>query len=143
MYKVTCEGTVIAWEFCYIEGNQTVTFYPSIWMPSDDNGTNNYKLVKSSNVTFIPTRVGNNDSDKILCQMFNLSEADQFIAPAGSIVGLYSNIRGMPQSLLRTNNMGQSVTTYQFPRNRSDVNINDANIVRYHIALRLHLGKLF
>jgi len=125
-----------------MEGNQqSLTFYPSIWMPSDDNGTNDYTLVKSSTVTFMPTRVGVEDGDSFSCQIFNLSEADQFIAPAGSIVGLYSGIGGMPRRLLRTNNMRQSVTTYQFSGNRSDVNINDSNIVGYNIALRLQLGR--
>lgn len=112
-------------------------------MPTKANNTstNEYTLVKSSTITFTPTRVGNDDNDRISCQTFNLSETDQFIAPAGSTVGLYSNIRGMQPSLLRTNNMGQLITTYQFTGNRSDVSISISNDISYNIALRVHLGK--
>ena len=135
---------MIAWEFCYIEEDKTsVTFYPGIWMPTKANNTstNEYTLVKSSTITFTPTRVGHDDNDRISCQTFNLSETDRFIAPAGSTVGLYSNIRGMQPSLLRTNNMGQLITTYQFTGNRSDVSISISNDISYNIALRVHLGK--
>ena len=114
-----------------------MTFYPSIWMPTDDD-TNDYTLVQSNAVTFIPTRVGNSGSDNISCQTFNLSDTDQFTAPAKSVVGLYSNIRRI---LVRTNSMRELITTYQFNGNRSDVNINDSNIVGYNVALRLHLGR--
>ena len=141
-YKVVCEGTVIAWEFCYIEENKaSVIFYPGIWMPND-HGASKYILIRSSNVSFTLTRVRNNDNNGVSCQTFYLSTADQFIAPAGSVVGLYSNTREMRSSLLRTNSMGQSITTYQFFGNKSDVNVSDVfvNIIRYNIALRVHLA---
>ena len=144
-YTVVCEGTVIAWEFCYKEENKTsMTFYPGIWMPpkANNSSTNEYTLVKSSTITFTPTRVDNDDdNDKISCQTYNLTEADQFIAPAGSIVGLYSNMRGMQPSLLRTNSMAQLLTTYQFLGNRSNVSISISNNISYNIALRVHLGE--
>ena len=140
-YEVVCEGTVIAWEFCYREENQqSMTFYPGIWMPTDNN-TNNYTLVQSNTVTFIPTRVGNDSSNNISCQTFNLSTANQFIAPAGSVVGLYSGMRRMQPNLLRTENMGELFPTYQFMGNRSDVDISTSNNVSYNIALRVRLGK--
>ena len=139
-YEVVCEGTVIAWEFCYREENQQpMTFYPGIWMPTD-NDTNNYTLVQSNSVTFIPTRVGNDSNNDISCQTFNLSTADQFIAPAGSFVGLYSNMIRMEPSLLRTRAVNM-ITTYQFIGNRSDVDISTSNNVNYNIALRVRLGK--
>ena len=141
-YAVVCEGTVIAWEFCYREENKTsMTFYPGIWMPpkANNSSTNEYTLVKSSTITFTPTRV-DDDNDKISCKTYNLTEADQFIAPAGSIVGLYSNMRGMQPSLLRTKNKAQ-LTTYQFSGNRNNVSISISNNISYNIALRVHLGE--
>ena len=139
-YQVTCKGTVIAWEFCYRvqENGTSVTFYPGIWMPNEttDNGTIGYTLIQSNTVTFIPFQVGNNNSDDFSCQTFNLSEADQFIAPEGSVVGVYSSMR---EDLLRTNKIDSSFTSYQFKGNQSDVKINDNN--GYNIALRVHLGR--
>ena len=139
-YKIACNGTVIAWEFCYRvqEGRKSMTFYPSIWMPNEttDNGTVGYTLLRSNTVTFKPVRVGNNDNSNFSCQTFNLSEADQFIAPEGSVVGLYSSMR---EDLLRTNKEVRSFTTYQFNGNRSDVEITSN--IGYNIALRAHLGK--
>ena len=139
-YQVTCKGIVIAWEFCYrVQENRTsVTFYPGIWMLDEttDNGTIGYTLVQSNTVTFTPFQVGNDNSDDFSCQTFYLSEADQFIAPEGSVVGVYSSMR---EDLLRTNRIDSSFTSYVFKGNQSDVKINDN--IGYNIALRVHLGR--
>ena len=139
-YKIACNGTVIAWEFCYRvqQSRKLMTFYPSIWMPNEttDNGTIGYTLLRSSTVTFIPVRVGNNSNSDFSCQIFNLSKVDQFIAPEGSVVGLYSIMR---EDLLRTNKRVSSFTTYQFVGNQSNVEITVNT--GYNIALRAHLGK--
>ena len=136
-YTVSCSGTVIAWEFCYRIAATSVTFYPGIWRITGTIDSNiNYELVQSNTVTYdssIQTSGINS------CQRVNLSTTDQFTAPAGSVVGLYSNVG---TQLLHTDNTDSSITTYQFNGNQSSINNadNDDN-VNYNIAIRVHLGK--
>ena len=136
-YTVPCSGTVVAWEFCYqISGAISVTFYPGIWrITVTSSSRSDYAIVRSNTVTYNQT--GNIDNI-FPCQIFNLSDTDQFIAPAGSVVGLYSNVG--PQ-LLRTNT-DSSITTYRFIGNQSSVSIfANSDDVNYNIAIRVHLGK--
>ena len=130
-YTVPCNGTVVAWEFCHDSSNSpSLTFYPGIWTTGTDSGSNtDYVLVRSNNVTYHP-------GDTQSCQFFNVTEIDQFITPAGSVVGLSSAGHSL---LLRTNN-NDSVTTYQFVGNLSSVN-NGGDDVNYNIAIKLYLGK--
>ena len=139
-YIVPCNRTVFAWEFCYQIGNtnlMTVMFYPGIWRITRrrKNGSTDYELIQSNSVAYDPR----GSSDNLYpCKIFNLSTTDQFTAPAGSVVGLYSNAG--PQ-LLHTNT-DNSITTYQFKRNQSDVRITGGTTnVNYNIAIRVHLGK--
>ena len=136
-YTVSCSGTVVAWEFCYlISGGTSVTFYPGIWRITGTIGGNtDYELIQSNRVTY-------NQSVQISsihsCQRFNLSTTDQFTAPEGSIVGLYSNV-GTQLLLTNTNS---SIATYQFSGNQSSVsNVGNNEDVNYNIAIRAHLGK--
>ena len=138
-YTVPCNGTVVAWEFCYqISSAMSVTFYPGIWRitgTSGNTGNTDYTLVQSNNVTYDSSGSGLNSFP---CQRFNLSDTDQFAAPAGSVVGLYSNVI---TQLLRTDNTNSSITTYQFSGNQSSVSINgNSNDVNYNIAIRVYLG---
>ena len=133
---IPCNGTVVAWEFCYQISNDTsATFYPGIWWITRSRGTssNDYALVQSSNVTFDPRGTS--------CQVFTLTDADQFIAPKGSFIGLYT---GNTQ-LLRFDNMNTSITTFQLMGNKSSVDNlwpnNKEQDVNYNIAVRVHLGK--
>ena len=141
-YTVDCERVVVAWQFCYrvFSGAPTdpVTFYPSIWMPSGTNDTTHYTLIQSSPVTFTPVQVGNTTS--IICPTVSLSTADQFTAPAGSVVGLYS-FRRYKLELLRTRKIQSSMTTYQFNGNQSIVQVVNGSDVGYNIALRAHFGR--
>ena len=135
-YRVTCSGIVVAWEFCYqISGATSVTFYPGIWRITGTESNTDYELVQSNNVTYDSTIQA---SGVFSCQRVNLSTTDQFTAPAGSVVGLYSNVGVL---LLHTNT-DNSITTYQFNGNQSSINNadNDDN-VEYNIAIRVHLGK--
>ena len=70
------------------------------------------------------------------CQRVDLSTTDQFTVPAGSVVGLYSNV-GV--QLLHTDT-NISITTYQFSGNKS-TNADNGYNVNYNIAIRVHLGK--
>ena len=136
-YTVPCSGTVIAWEFCYqLSGIPSVTFYPGIWRITRTMGNNNnYTLVQSNTVTFDSRGDPNN---LYPCQIFNLSDTDQFTAPAGSVVGIYFNTL---TQLLHTNT-NSSITTYQFSGSQSSVTITgNTNDVNYNIAIRVHLGK--
>ena len=138
-YTVPCSGTVVAWEFCYlISGATSVTFYPGIWtITGTMSGNTDYTLVQSSNVTYDPK---GGSANIFPCQIFNLSDTDQFTAPEGSVVGLYTN-RILNPLLLHTNTDG-SVTTYQFMGNQSNVSIvGNGNDNNYNIAIRVHLGK--
>ena len=135
-YTVKCNGTVVAWEFCYRTAGGSVTFYPGIWRIAGTMGSNtDYELIQSNSVTY-NSSIQTSGIDS--CQRVNLSTTDQFIAPAGSVVGLYSNV--MTQ-LLHTNT-DRSITTYRFSRNQSSINVTDnRNDANYNIAIRVHLGK--
>ena len=136
-YEVPCSGTVVAWEFCYqISGAPSMSFYPGIWrITGTMSGNTDYTLVQSNTVTYDPRGSALNNFP---CQIFNLSDTNQFTAPAGSVVGLYSNFG---TQLLRTNT-DSSITTYQFSRNQSSVTTTgNNNDVNYNIAIRVHLGK--
>ena len=136
-YTVNCSGTVVAWEFCYRITGANVTFYPGIWRIIEIRvmGNTDYELVQSNNVTYDSSiRTSGVDS----CQRVNLSTTDQFIAPAVSVVGLYSNF----QTQLLHTTTDNSITTYQFSDNQSRVdNAGNDNKVNYNIAIRVHLGK--
>ena len=139
-YKVPCSGTVVAWEFCYrISGAASVTFYPGIWrITGTMSGNTDYTLVQSNNVTYDQiARDPQDPTSSFPCQIFNLSDADQFIAPAGSVMGLYSNVQ---TQLLRTNT-DMSIITSHFNGNQSSVRISGNSNVSYNIAIKVHLGK--
>ena len=143
MHKVGCEGIVTAWEFCYRLINDTpaesATFYPSIWIPSEINGTLHYTLIQSSCVTFTPGQV-DSTTENILCPRVNLSTIDQFTAPAGSVVGLYSHSRRGELELLHNIRGQSSITTYRFHGNHSNIQVANDSDISYNIALRVHLG---
>ena len=129
-YTVPCNSTVVAWEFCYRIGTGSVTFYLGIWRIMHNR---NYELMQSNSITY-DASIQTSGIDQ--CQRVNLSVTDQFTAPAGSVVGLYS---GIGSQLLRTN-IDNSITTYQFSGNQSSI-IGVNNDVNYNIAIRVHLGK--
>ena len=133
-YVIPCNGTVVAWEFCYqISGATSVTFYPGIWRMTGSNGRNiNYELIQSNSVTYDSTI---QTSGTYSSQRVNLLIADQFTAPAGSVVGLYSNVQ---TQLLRTNSGGSAS---QFMGNQSSVIAGNNDNVNYNIAIMVHLGK--
>ena len=140
-YTIPCSGTVVAWEFCYqILGVPSVTFYPGIWRINDTSGGNtDYALAQSNTVTYDQS-VGDpqDPTNQFHCQMLNLSDTDQFTAPAGSVVGLYSNTGAQ---LLRTNT-NRSIATHRFDQNQSSVRATGSSRdVDYNIAIRVHLGK--
>ena len=140
-YTVPCIATVVAWEFCYqILGVTSVTFYPGIWrITGTSGGDTDYALVQSNNVTYDQSVHNPQDpTNPFHCQIFNLSDTDQFTAPAGSVVGLYSNT----QTQLLHTNTDSSIGTYQFGGNQSNVNTSGGDDVSYNIAIRVHLGKL-
>ena len=136
-YTIPCSGNVVAWEFCYQRSGATsVTFYPGIWRIT---GTTDYTLVQSNYVTYDSSISDPQDPTSIFaCQTFNLSDTDQFTAPAGSVVGLYSNVG---TQLLRNDDTDSSITTHQFSGNQSSVmTTGNSNDVNYNIAIRVHLG---
>ena len=143
-YTVPCSGTVVAWEFCYQRsGSTSVTFYPGIWKTagtSGNSGNTDYALVQSNTVTYDQSLHDPQDPNTIFaCQIFNISNTDQFTAPAGSVVGLY--IAATPRPLLLRSNTIMLITTYQFSGNQSSVSVNGNNNINYNIAIRVHLGK--
>ena len=105
---------------------------------SGNSGNTEYELIQSNSITYDQS-INTGGIDHIRsCQRVNLPTTDQFTAPAGSVVGLYSNVQAQ---LLHTNT-NTSITTYQFRGNQSSVN-NAGNMknVNYNIAIRIHLGK--
>ena len=138
-YTVPCSGTVVAWEFCYrisTPMSETVAFNPGIW---DTNGSGNtdYTLVQSNTVAYNPRGT----TPTYPCQIFNVSDTDQFTAPAGSVVGLYSNV-GTQLLCTNADPSISSITTYQFTGNQSSVSVNgNSGDVNYNIAIIVHLGK--
>ena len=137
-YEVPCDRTVIAWEFCYRIIAASLTFYPGIWRITGTIGNNrDYVLVQSNSITY-DANIKTNGTSTDSCQRVNLSVTDQFTAPAGSVVGLYSNV----QTQLLHTNTDSSITTYQFNQNQSSVTINpEATDANYNIAIRVHFGK--
>ena len=141
-YTVPCSGIVVAWEFCYRISGASVTFYPGIWrITGTMSGNTDYTLIQSNNVTYDQSvRDPQDNTSPYTCQIFNLSDTDQFTAPAGSVVGLYSNV--ITVTLLLHTNINTSITTYQFSGNQSSIsNASDDNDINYNIAIRVHLGK--
>ena len=95
----------------------------------------NYELIQSNSITYDSSVQTSGDDS---CQTLNLSMTDQFTAPAGSVVGLYSNVGAQ---LLHTN-INSSITTYQFSGNQGIFKMVDNNDdVNYNIAIRVHVGK--
>ena len=135
-YTVPCDGNVISWRFCYqlYGNNESVSFSAGVWRASgtDHSGSTNFMLVNSSVISFYQ-----NDSGYGSCQRVNLSTTDQYTAPAGSVVGLYSNAGLMFSSLLNTSS---NVKAYKFDGNRTDVNTSDGEVGSYNIAIELYLG---
>ena len=132
-YTVPCIGTVVAWEFCYhISSLTSVTFHPGIWRMIGPTFTD-YELIQSNSITYDSSIQTSGDDS---CQRVNLLVTDQFTAPAGSVVGLYSNVNGA--QLLHTNT-NSSITTYQFSGNQTMVGNKDD--VNYNIAIKAHIGK--
>ena len=136
-YTIRCSEIVVAWEFCYqISGAQSITFSPGIWKSTKTSGSSNtiYELVQSNTVTF---DAHGTPYDIHRCRIFNLSDADQYTAPEGSVVGLYSNV---VTQLLHTNRHN-STTTFRFSGNQTRVrNVDSMANVNYNIAIRVHLG---
>ena len=132
-FTIPCSGIVVAWEFCYqINDATSVSFCPGIWRITGTRGSNtDYELVQINTVTYNQSIQTNGVYS---CQRVNLSTTDQFTAPAGSVVGLYSNVG---TQLLHTNT-DSSIITYQFNGNQSSVRTAVNN---YNIAIRVHLGK--
>ena len=134
-YALPCNGTVVAWEFCYQVVASSVTFYPGIWRITGTAGLNTYYELIQSNIVTYDASIRTSGVNS--CQRVNLSTTNQFTAPAGSVVGLYSNIGAQ---LLHTNT-DSSISTYQFSGNQSSVsNAGNINNVNYNIAIRIHLG---
>ena len=119
-----------------------MTFFPGIWKITGGSNNNmghgniNYELVQSNQVTY-------NSSGSSLnmypCQCISLAKADQFFAPAQSVIGLYS---GDGALLLQTNASNLPGINYQFGGNQSEV--NTAGISRsfkQNVAIRVHLSK--
>ena len=138
-YTVPCNKTVVAWEFCYRIINASLTFYPGIWKITGTRGgsdNRDYALVQSNTITYDASIQTSGTSDD-QCQRVNLSVTDQFTAPAGSVVGLYS---GTKTVLLHTNT--DNSITYHFFGNQSSVTTTgNSQNVKYNIAIRLHFGK--
>ena len=135
-YTVPCNSIVVAWEFCYRITAGLFIFYPGIWRITGTTGNNgDYALVQSNAITYNGS-IQTSGTSIYQCQRVNLSVTDQFTAPAGSVVGLYS---GTQAQLLHTST-NSSITTYQFNGNQSSVS-NAVNDVNYNIAIRVHLGK--
>ena len=137
-YALPCSGTVVAWEFCYrISGASSLTFYPGIWRMTRPNS--GFTLVQANTITYNSV-----DDASIIypCKVFSLPPSDWFIAPAGSVVGLYSNT----QTQLLHTNTDRTVTTYMVRGNHSSISDLDHDDdsdddVDYNIAIRVHLGK--
>ena len=134
-YTVPFDKTVVGWEFCYQRIGTIATFYPGIWRITGTNNNRDYALVQSNSITY-DASIQTNGTSNDQCQRVNLSVTDQFTAPVGSVVGLYS---GTQARLLYTTNTDSSITTYRSNQNQSSVIAG--NILNYNIAIRVYLGK--
>ena len=130
-----------------------MTFFPGIWKITENsnngNGSSNsngnssngngniyFELVQSTKVTY---NSSGSSLNMCLCQCISLAKADQFIAPANSVIGLYS---GHGAQLLQTNANNLTGRNYQFNGNQSNVNTaSDSNRFVQNVAIRVHLSK--
>ena len=130
-YAVLCNGIVVAWEYCYqISSAEQVTFFPGIWRITRTSDVDFYTLIQRNEVIFDSRGTPPN---LFICSMFNVPDTEQFIAPAGSVVGVYT----LSAQILRTNT-DDSITVYKFKQNQNNVNSTGTD-VNYNIAVRLHL----
>ena len=137
-YQASCEGNMMAWEFCYQSlerERKTASFIASVWKIGGENN-NTFVQVHSSYVTFT---LNKDSTGGYICQRVNLSTTDQFTVPAGSVVGLYCEGGDMRSLLLGTND-GSNVTTYIYDSTATSLIISDGERVYYSIAIKLHLG---
>ena len=137
-YTVYCDGNVIGWKFCYqLYGNNgsVISFIAGIWRSSGINrsGSTSYMQVNSSVISYFQ----NGSNGTTYCQRVDLSATDQFTAPAGSVVGLYSNVAPMFSSLKTTSS---NTTVYMFDENGTEYNTSDGEVGNYNIAIELYLG---
>ena len=130
-YTVPCNGTVVAWEYCYqISSAEQVIFYPGIWRITRTSDVDFYTLIQRNEVIFDSRGTPPN---LFICSILNVSDTEQFIAPAGSVIGVYT----LSAQILRTNT-DDSITVYQFRLDQNNVNSTGTD-VNYNIAIRVHL----
>ena len=134
-YTIPCNGTVVAWEFCYrISGLTPVTFYPGIWRITRTTGPNtDYELIQSNSVTydslFRPVVMMDARESTSQQQINLLHQQDQLW---DCILMLYHRCYTLTLT-------GSSITTYQLSGNQSSVTASSD--VNYNIAIKIHLGK--
>lgn len=136
-HTVSCNGTVIAWEFCFQGRKQStnVLFYADIWSRKNDNGRIHFALINSSNISF-----SLNGSNADTCLRVNLSEVDQFIAPAGSFIGLHSGSGVLQAPLNGAENVSSNRTTYRFEGENNEYLMNNRKPIDYYVEIKLYLG---
>ena len=136
-YEIPCSGTVVAWEFCYQRSTtpRTLMFYPSVWRNRDDV---NYELIHFNIVIYDPSTLELNQ-----CPIVKLPRNDQFTAPKGSVVGLYSGDAPLLRSSIVRGKNGETVNTYKIAGNQTSVSLNSEMIADYSVAIKLHLSKYY
>ena len=115
-----------------------MTFHPGIWTLTDRiwdwtifQWKLQFSLLQSNTVTFTP-------NGSMPCQVYNLSETEQFTAPEDSVVGFYI---GLARAPLLVTKADSSITTYKVSGNQSSVTVSNSDDVNYNIAIRVHIGK--
>ena len=133
-YRIICDSIVVGWEFCYqLRQNvddTSVTVYPSIWRFHSGS----YKLIHSSNVTFIPLVMS---GLRFMCDTYELRTDEQFNVFINDTVGLYS---GDDASQIVTSNNSSSIIIYSMLGNQSNISHNAATVEHFNIAIEAQIS---
>ena len=131
-YTIPCDGVVYGWEFCYLAISDTnpVTFYPSIWRPSD---ADSHTSVNINRVTF--TAIANSGFQ---CLNHTVSDNEQFSVLTGDIVGLYSSA----DTWLASNRNSSLVSFIYTNSNQSGTVDNTGRSLTDEMrAIKVHISK--
>ena len=130
-YRILCDSIVVGWEFCcQLRQNTSVTFYPSVWRFYSGS----YKLIHSSNVTFVPPTMS---GLPFVCDTYKLWNDEQFNVFINDIVGLYS---GDDVSQILTANSSSSSIIYSMLGNQSNISHNAATVENFNIAIEARIS---
>lgn len=131
-YTIPCNGVVYRWEFCYFAiSDNNVTFYPSIWRPSN---ANRHTLINVNRVTLSVMQ----DAGFRRCVNYTITDDEQFSVLTGDIVGLYSDASSQLAA-----NRNDSVISYVYRNSNQSGTVDHVGRTTSDeiIAIKVYISK--